>query len=139
MNCKTSHKPLSMTKSEMGHDNHGISSSTVSLSMPPEPRGSYRGSNEFICKYILWLFIMFMFSFLACDSCEMHCCFDFQSRKTPKKKFEYCVNHANNMYISAMFANKAFINSALRRSFYFSDLVHTPSFCDSVLSSFEYT
>lgn len=37
----------------MGHDNHGMSNSTVSLSMPQEPRGNYRGSNEFIRK--LWM------------------------------------------------------------------------------------
>lgn len=36
---------------KMGHDNRGMVNSTVSLSMPPEPRGSYRGSNEFIRKY----------------------------------------------------------------------------------------
>lgn len=32
----------------MAHDNHAISNSSISLSMPHEPRGSYRGSNEFI-------------------------------------------------------------------------------------------
>lgn len=40
-----------MKESKMGHDNHGVSDSTVTLNMPQEPRGSYRGSNEFICKY----------------------------------------------------------------------------------------
>lgn len=34
----------------MGHDNPAMSNSTISLSMPQEPRGSYRGSNEFIRK-----------------------------------------------------------------------------------------
>lgn len=40
-----------MKESKMGHDNHAMSNSSVSLSMPQEPRGSYRGSNEFIRKY----------------------------------------------------------------------------------------
>lgn len=43
-----------MKDSKMGHDNHAISDSTVTLHMPQEPRGSYRGSNEFIRKYLLW-------------------------------------------------------------------------------------
>lgn len=38
--------------SKMGHDNQAFTNSTVSLRMPQEPRGSYRGSNEFICKSI---------------------------------------------------------------------------------------
>lgn len=37
---------------KMGHDNQAFSNSSISLSMPQEPRGSYRGSNEFIRKSI---------------------------------------------------------------------------------------
>lgn len=44
-----------MQESKMGHENHAISNSTVTLSMPSEPRGTYRGSNEFIRKYRLLL------------------------------------------------------------------------------------
>lgn len=48
----------------MGHENHGITNSTISLSMPQEPRGSYRGSNEFIRKcysrYYSFLFNVFV-------------------------------------------------------------------------------
>lgn len=39
-----------------GYDNHAMSNSTISVSMPQEPRGSYRGSNEFICKLIRCFF-----------------------------------------------------------------------------------
>lgn len=55
-----------MKKSKMGHDNHAISDSTVTLHMPQEPRGSYRGSNEFICKYsMLMLTVIYWWQSLA--------------------------------------------------------------------------
>lgn len=39
-----------MNESKMGHDNLAMSQSSVTLNMPQEPRGSNRGSNEFIRK-----------------------------------------------------------------------------------------
>lgn len=41
----------------MSHENRGLSSSTVSLDMQTEPRGSYRGSNEFIRKCVFTAFV----------------------------------------------------------------------------------
>lgn len=51
----TNKRNLNATK--MGHENHALSNSTVSLSMPQEPRGSYRGSNEFICMLFMLLLL----------------------------------------------------------------------------------
>lgn len=34
----------------MAYTNNAMSNSDISLNMPPEPRGNYRGSNEFIRK-----------------------------------------------------------------------------------------
>lgn len=39
-----------IAKMKTGHDNHGMSNSSVSLTIPPEARGNYRGSNEIIRK-----------------------------------------------------------------------------------------
>lgn len=50
-----------MNTTKMGHENSAMSNSTVSLSMPQEPRGSYRGSNEFICKSFFLSFFPFFF------------------------------------------------------------------------------
>lgn len=40
----------------MAYTNNGMTNSEISLSMPQEPRGNYRGSNEFIRKYLLIAF-----------------------------------------------------------------------------------
>lgn len=41
----------------MGHQNNAMTNSDLSLSMPQEPRGNYRGSNEFICKFIIIIIV----------------------------------------------------------------------------------
>lgn len=51
----------------MSHENRGLSSSTVSLDMQTEPRGSYRGSNEFICKCVFTLVCLGYFIFFNID------------------------------------------------------------------------